>query len=409
MKPVLALDIVYPNKQYGGIYSLGPLIVWNMARQRPGWKCERVYLDHGRITAPLVGFSLQYELDIFNAVRMKPKTGYTFAGGPVVQANLPLVEKHFDFFILGDIEAVLDSVLDAYEVGHDVFLDRIAMLRGVYVPGKNSPSYAYVNKLDDVPYPVLQSFPSPLGKEFVFGKCFILEVERGCPYCCTFCAVPTFYEKVKFRSLDKLKEIIDDGIRLNNPDKIVIYAPSFVHPQRKELLRYLISKRIRVVVPSIKAAHVDEELLMLVREAGQESLTIAPECNERVRFLVNKKVKDEQYFQFVEACNVAGIKKLKVYLMIGLPGMTVDDVVDMAIFVKDMQRRFSGRLYLSVNYYVPKPGTPGWQHMFDRKVLKAQAKVVEKEFKSFRVKMPSLSTSAKEWELSCGLVSTEGL
>jgi len=394
------MDIVYPNKMYGGIYSLGPLIVWNIVNARAQWQCERVYLDSGKVTAPLVGFSLQYEPDLYNALRMKPKTSLTFAGGPVVQANLPLVEKHFDFFFLGDIEAVMDTVCGAYEEGEDGFLDRIAGIQGVYVPGRNKPTYAYVNNLDTVPYPVQQPFPSPLSKDFVFGKCFILEIERGCPFACDFCAIPTFYEKVKWHSLESLKRIIDEGIRINNPDKIVLYAPSFVHPQRKELLRYLLSKKIRVVVPSIKAEHCDAEELQLIRACGQESVTIAPECGERLRFAISKKVKDPQYFSFVDACNAAGIRKLKMYMMIGLPGMSVKDLAEFVVFVKEMRKRFQGDLYLSVNYFVPKLGTAAGAHVFNTSELKKQANYITKELRTIRLKMPSLATSKKEWTLS---------
>ena len=228
----------------------------------------------------------------------------------------------------------------------------------------------------------------------------MLEVERGCPYTCVFCAIPTFYEKVKFRSLESLKKIVDDGIRINNPDKIVLYAPSFVHPKRKELLEYLLTKKIRVVVPSIKAEHMTVELLSLIKKLGQESITIAPEANERIRFLINKKVKNESYFKFVEYCNQAGIKKIKMYMMVGLPEMKLEDLEEFVVFVKEMKKRFRGQIYLSINYCVPKPKTPLQDFIFDKKTLREQAKYLTRELKEFKIKMPKISTSYREWEIS---------
>jgi len=398
-KTTYSLDIVFPNKMYGGVYSLGPLIIYNMVNQRNDWRCERIFLDHGKITAPLVGFSLQYELDLAKAVRMKPRIGLTFAGGPVAELHTEIVSQHFDFLLLGDIEAVLPDVLSAYEQGEEGFLERISVLKGVYIRGINTVTRAALQTLDDAPYPLVQPFPD-ITEEYVFGKCFILETERGCPFTCHFCAIPQFYEKkMQFRSLESLKVIIDSGLKENNVQKVIIYSPSFVHPQRKELLQYLLDKKVRVGIPSIKAEHMDVETLRLMKACGQESLTIAPECGERLRFRINKKVRDEQYFDFVAACNDAGIAKLKLYLLIGLPGMENEDILEMVSFVNEMQRRFHGKLYLSVNYFVPKPGTVFATHPFDRKKLKEQAAVIEKELRGFRLKIPKLSTSHKEWIL----------
>ena len=404
------LDIVFPNKMYGRVYSLGPLIIYNLVNQRKDWYCERIFLDHGKISAPLVGFSLQYELDVPKALRMKPSKGFSFAGGPVVELHTEKVAAYFDFVILGDIEAVLPSVLDTYEKDQKHFLKNIQSIQGVYVHGKNTITRAAVKNIDSIAYPLVQPFPQDITEHYVFGKCFLLETERGCPFRCHFCAIPQFYEgKMKFHSLEYLKKVVDEGLALNHVNKIVIYSPSFVHPQRKELLQYLLKKKVRVSFPSIKAEHMDLETLHLMKACGQKSLTIAPECGERLRFTINKKVQDAQYFEFVELCNQAGIEKLKLYMMIGLPGMTKEDIVEMSSFIKEMKKRFHGKLYLSINYFVPKPGTFFSQHVFDKKKLKEEEKMVVTALPSFRIKMPKLTTSYREWiSLQRGLMNEEG-
>lgn len=393
------MDIVFPNKQYGGVYALGPLIIYNIVNTQKNWYCERVFSDAGKITAPLVGFTLQYELDVPKALAMKTKDAITFAGGPVAQLYPEMLAEHFDFLILGDVEAVLDKVLDAYEEDKETFLESIKTIDGVYRAGMEKKTYASV-RLDDAPYPLVQPFPSTIDEQYVFGKCFLLEIERGCPFRCQFCAIPVFYdEQMQFRSLENLKRIIDDGLARNNVKKVVIYAPSFVHPQRKEILRYLLEKNVRVSVPSVKAEHMDVETLQLIRQCGQESITIAPECGQRLRFALNKTVTDEAYFSFAERCTTAGITKLKLYLMIGLPGMTEEDLKDTATFVKAMQKRFKGTLYLSVNTFVPKIGTPLENFSFDKKNAERQATYLRKELRGFRMKITAPSSSYKEWSL----------
>jgi radical SAM superfamily enzyme YgiQ (UPF0313 family) len=382
--PKWTLDIVFPNKMHGGVYSLGPLIVYNLVNNRKNWYCERVFIDNGKITAPLVGFTLQWELDLEKAVSMNPK----------------LVGEHFDFVLLGDVEETLPKVLDEYEKGKETFLENITKIKGVYVKSKNKPKQHLCKDLESAPYPLVQPFPKEISKDFVFGKCFILELERSCPYSCKFCPLPTFYNKFQYRSLEKLKEIIDAGLRINNVNKIIIYAPSFVHPKRKEILQYLVNKGVEFSVPSIKAEHMDKELLELVKKGGQISVTIAPELGERLRFKTGKKIKDKQYFDFIERCNHVGFRKIKMYMLLGIPGMSNQDLEGWVSFVKECNDKFNGKIYLSVNYFVPKPTTPYADYKFDRKEMKKQAVYIKKELKGWKIKLPSLSTSYREWQIA---------
>jgi radical SAM superfamily enzyme YgiQ (UPF0313 family) len=383
-----SLDIVYPNKYYGGLYNLGILIVYNLVNQREDWNCNRVFLDEGKINSDLVGFSFQYELDLNNILEMKKECkGFTFAGGPVINMNPEKFRKHFDFLILGEVEGVLDRVLDEYEKGGD-FLNRISKLKGVYV---DKISYNFTKELGEYPY--LQPFPEKVDKDFVFGKCFMLEIERGCPFNCKFCVLPGFFEKIRYRK--NWKEIIDKGLEINKRDRVVIYSASFTHPERKEILKYLLTKNVRVSVPSIKVGVVDREMLELIKKLGQKSVTVAPEANERLRFELGKKVNDEQYFEFFKICDELGFK-IKLYFMIGVPGMEEKDIIEMREFVD----KIKGKVYVSMNYFVPKPKSELADYKFDKKELKKQAKIVEREFKKYKVKLTGLNTSYLEWKIS---------
>ena len=392
------LDIVFPNKTYGGVYALAPLIIYNLVNNRDNWYCKRVFLDHGKITAPIVGFTLQYELDLKTVLDIKPKNKITFAGGPLTYMNPKSISKHFDFLILGDVEEILPKVLDEYEKDKEGFLNNILKIKGVYIHNKSQYFFKEIKDLNKAPYPLVQPYPE-IDEKYIFGKAFILEIERGCPFKCKFCPLPNFYNKYQFRSLNQIKKIIDEGIGINNPEKIIIYSPSFVHPQRKDILKYLIKKKIRVTIPSLRAETLDKETLELIKRAGQESLTIAPEAGESLRYKINKEVKDEAFYKFIDYCNELKFRKLKLYMLLGLPGATDKDLQEWITFVKECQKRFNGKLTLSVNYFVPKKTTPFAEHKFDKKELKRQVKIIKKELK-FSFKLPSLSSSYKEWLIS---------
>ncbi|MFH1972015.1 MAG: radical SAM protein [archaeon] len=385
-----SLDIVYPNKYYGGVYNLGMLIIYNIVNKRENWNCNRVFLDKNKISSELVGFTLQYEPDLKNILEMKKQcNGITFAGGPVINANPEKFKKHFDFLLLGEAEESLNLILDEYEKDKENFLKNIKNIKGIN-------TYNITEELGD--YPLIQPFPEEINQDFVFGKPFILETERGCPFTCKFCILPNLYKKVRYRM--NWKEIIDEGLKINKRNRVVIYSPSFTHPEKKQILQYLKTKGVRVTIPSIKVELMDKELLQLIKDVGQESLTIAPECNETLRKTLGKLATDNIYFKFIQLCNEIKIKKLKVYLIIGLPNQTEQDIIETREFIDKLNKEFNGKLYLSINYFVPKPRSLFENHEFNKAELKKQKKIAEREFKHYKIKITGLSSSALEYKIS---------
>ncbi|MBU2590126.1 MAG: B12-binding domain-containing radical SAM protein [Nanoarchaeota archaeon] len=412
-KGMNTFDIIFPNKKFGGSYNLGVLIIYNLINNFPNWICNRIFLDEGKITSKILGFTFQYELDYHNFFKLLEKNNIPknknereqiiLAGGPYVNANQKALQDYIDLFVLGDSEEIMPQLLKAYEERKDKqsFLKSVSKIEGVFVPGiTKEVKYACVEDLDKLPYPLYQPLPEKISKEYVFGKAFILEVERGCPFRCKFCPMP-LRRKVKHRSLENIKKIIVEGIKINKRKKVVIYTPSFAHPQRKEILKYLLSKNLEFSVPSIRMEIVDKELMNLIKKGGQKTLTIAPECNEELRFKIGKSIRDKAYFNFVELAKEIGFPKIKAYFMIGIPEQTDKDIKEMIILIKELKKRFNN-LYISINPFVPKPKTELEKHEFNIKTLKNQAKLLKKELYKEKInfKLSSIKSAYKEWELS---------
>lgn len=412
-KGMHTFDIVFPNKKFGGAYNLGVLIIYNLVNSLPNWICKRVFLDQGKITSKILGFTFQYELDYHNFFKMLEENSIPkdknereqiiLAGGPYINANQKALEDYIDLFVLGDSEEILPQLLKSYENKRDKqsFLKEVSRIEGVFVPGiSTDKTYACVDNLDSLPYPIYQPLPEELPKEYVFGKAFLLEVERGCPFKCKFCPMP-LRRRVKHRSLENIKEIVDKGIKINKRNKVILYTPSFAHPKRKEILKYLLSKGLEFSLPSIRMEIVDKELMELIKKGGQKTLTMAPECNERLRFNIGKPIRDEAYFKFVEIAKEAGFEKVKAYFMIGIPGQTEEDLKNMISFITELKKRFSN-IYVSINPFVPKPRTELEKHEFDIKTLKDQAKILKKELfrQNVKFKLSSIKSAYNEWRLA---------
>jgi radical SAM superfamily enzyme YgiQ (UPF0313 family) len=408
------LDIVYPNLYYGGVYSLAMIIFYNLVNGMQNWVCERVYLDKGKISSNLIGFTIHYELDYKNILEMLKKNNVSlskdrkqivFAGGPCVINNPETLSEYFDFFFVGEAEESMPKVLEAYEEeqNKEKFLELIKDVPGVFVPGKSKKEcYTSVQDLDKITYPLYQPLPENIDKTFVFGKAFILEPERGCPYNCKFCSMPTFYKSLRMRSLEKIKEIIDKGTKLNKRNKVIIYSPSFIHKDRKEILKYMIEKKLEFSVPSIKAETIDEEMVSLIPQGGQKTLTLAPECNERLRKSLNKNIKDASFFKVIGYANKHKIKKLRYYFLLGIPGQEQKDLEETVELIKKLKEKFNGKTSVSFNPLVGKPKTQFEGLDFDKKKIKKQAAYIKKELGKIRVKakVASVSTSEKEYKLA---------
>ena len=409
------MDIVYPNKYYGGVYCLGPLVVYNTVNSMQNWICNRVFLDKGKISSKLIGFTLQYEMDYYNVLKMfkdanivldkSKREQIVFAGGPCINNNPYTMADYFDFSMLGDVEETLPEILEIFENSKSKkdFLENIADIKGVFVYGLTmNPDYARVKDFNSVQYPIYQPFEEELDKSFVFGKTFMLEVERGCVFKCRFCSLPQINNTTGFRSLEKIKEIIDTGLRLNRRNHVSIYAPSFLHPDRNKIMEYLFEKKVTFTVPAIKVELVDEKFLSLVKSGGTRSITLAPECNEELRKNVGKFYSDSKLFEVVELANKLGFEGIKYYFLIGIPQQTDEDINKMVELASLLKSKFKGKAYFSINPLVPKPRT-GFEGMeFDEEKINHQAKLIIALMKKAKIKIKPISvkSSCKEWKLA---------
>lgn len=409
-KNINSVDIVFPNKYHGGIYSLGMLILYNIINSDKNWICNRVFLDKNKLSSKLIGFSFQYELDYYNILKMlsgkldkNKRKEIVFAGGPVINTNPYILQEYLDFVVLGESEETMQEVMANYDDNKNVFLKNIADIKGVYVPGlSNKPNYRFVKNLDNVHYPIYQPMPEDENKKYVFGKPFILETDRGCSFKCKFCALPKYYKNVKIRSLKKIKEITEQGLQINKRKKVVIYSASFTHPKRKEILQFLFDKNVEYSVPSTRVEMLDEEIVELIVNGGQKTLTLAPETEEKMRFDLGKRTKDELFFNVIDIANRKKVNTLKYYFLFGLPGQEKKDLIEMVKLMKKLKMKFNGKSHFSLNPLISKPGSEFVDEKFNLALLKNQSKFLKKEMnkENLRFKISNLVHAKKEYELS---------
>jgi radical SAM superfamily enzyme YgiQ (UPF0313 family) len=395
VKDSSAVDVLfgycYPSTYRAGMTGLALHIFYAILNSRDDTSCERYFRFDTMSPAlsvesrrPLrnnhiIGFSLTYEEDIVNLVQMLEVSNIpvlaerrtdddplVIVGGPVVTANPEPFIDFIDAFVIGEGDLVIHEIVDAVVAGSsrgDV-LSELAELKGVYVPiiPKTRVDRNIILDLDSLEYPVAQIVPDvPEGSKLepVFGKSFLLEVTRGCGHSCRFCLIGHVCQPRRTRSLGRLKDLVEIGVKTTPSSKVSMIGSSLGDLDGLEdLVCWTVNKGLGVSVPSLRADSVTKPLLECLVRGGQRTLTIAPETGSvKLRKSVGKGLKDTDIETAVEIASGAGYNSLKLYFIIGLPGETDEDLKDTVDMITKLSQSSGLKVTASVNPFIPKAQT----------------------------------------------------
>jgi len=211
-----------------------------------------------------------------------------------------------------------------------------------------------IKNLDDIPYPAyhlinMDHFFRRYEKGFI-GRNIIghthsisMITSRGCPYKCVFCSIHIHMgREYRAHSANYVFEHIkyvtekygithisfeDDNFNLRRTRCVDIFD---------KLLRAKIE--IKWNTPNgIRGDILDEELLKLMKQAGCESLTIAPESGSQFTLekIINKKLDLKKIIRTAYLCKKTGVTVWSFFI-IGLPGETKKEMkktIDFAIWL----------------------------------------------------------------------------
>lgn len=375
------VSIVYPNKFTGGIACLAVHVLTSHLNKYPDVN-SRVYFieNYSEIkNNDAVLITLQYENDYFNVVKIVEELRKTnpnaifIAGGPCAISNpLPLSE-FFDAFVIGEIEGT-DTMYQLINGNFEI--------PGVYVP-KNFDENTkvkriYPKKLDISDYPVVQQ----THESGAYGKAYLLEIGRGCIRKCKFCMAKCIYSPPRYRKLEDLKYLVDEGLKYSDANKVALIAPSVSdYKYAIDLCQHISEKNVSISPSSLRADTISDELLELL---NLKTLTIAPEAgSERLRKLIDKDITEEQILNAIEIAKNHGIMTVKLYYMVGFPGETSEDIEELLTLTKKIKERVR-KVDVSINPMVPKPHTAFETAEFNMD-SKSTIKHIEKDLKKSKV------------------------
>jgi radical SAM superfamily enzyme YgiQ (UPF0313 family) len=333
------------------------------------------------------------------------------AGGAMTYINPLLLSGVCDFIVLGD---ALDSLPHVCEClrrymsskNRKLLWDELSVCPSVLVPPVHLANgfICAKRKADrDMPLdgsrPMLSSWITPNG---IFGETLLLELQRGCARNCSYCTLPKSFGKMRYRRFNVIKDKLDQVIGSAHVQKIGLVTPEAGdYPDIAQLLEYLEVKNINVSFASLRLDRITREMLAALVRGGRHSITVAPETgSDSLRFSCGKKFTNELVIEKLALTKSMGIDQVKLYLMVGLPGESDEDIAAIGDLCAAILKETGQKLVLSVGPFIPKPGTI-WEKAPFAGIQEIQKKYkkISSDLRRFGKNVPQIRfTSPKEAE-----------
>src|SRR4051812_13206353 len=415
----LRVALAFPNTYFVGMSNLGFQTVYRLFNELEDVVCERVCLPGRQELAaqlnsgqPLrtiesgtpvrdfdvLAFSVSFEWDYTNVVSMLRLAGIpvraeqrtthdplVVIGGAVTFVNPEPLAPFADVIAAGEGEGLVPSLMQSIDEAGDCddLLRRIAAERVFYIPSFYTVRYAGDGTIAGFEPLAGTGAPAVVKKAALktterldppatsiftpdteFGSRFLIEVVRGCANLCRFCWAGYNYLPVRAFPADRILELAREAKPYAGRAGLVSIALCD-HPEIERILSGLMALGYSISPASLRLDDLTEEIVGMLHQSGERSITIAPETgSDRLRRVINKTVTNAEILDKAELIFANGIENLKLYYMIGLPTETDDDLLairDLTLQMRDIMVKYArgkgqiGRIIGSVNPLIPKP------------------------------------------------------
>jgi radical SAM superfamily enzyme YgiQ (UPF0313 family) len=435
----------FPNSYEIGMSNLGFQWVYRLFNRVPDLVCERFFYEEGGPAVSfesgtplsefgLLAWSLSWEMDIVHILRTLGAAGIPpraserderhpliLVGGDIARMNPSALSSFVDVFAMGDGERLVPPIAELVSSGltRDQFLEAAGKLPGFFVPSVHGPraeaadsgkvvvqqpmSRKEITSFFEVPHTTILTPRTELSDKL------LIEISRGCTEMCRFCWAAYAMAPIKQYPAASILKVAREARATT--DRVGLIATAVCdHPEITEILQGLSALEYHIALSSIKIDAISDPILEVLARQGEKALAIAPEAgNDRLRRHINKKVSDEMLREKAKLVFARGFTRLKLYLQVGLPTETEQDVTDLVRLVEDLHEiavaegRRLGRvaqLIPSVNAFIPKPHTPYEEEsLADTDYLKEQLASLAREFERMpNVVFRGMSVSEALWE-----------
>ena len=377
--------LTYPSPYRVGMSSLGFQVMYRELNRRPDVVAERAFAPDDWAWArkhrepvvtyesqrPLgdhdvVALSVAYEIELAGMIetlehggipslREERAPGHPFVlmGGPLTFSNPVTLGAYADAVVMGEAEEVVHAVMDVLvsERDRSCQLKLLAAVPHVWVPSEHGASLPSIAAVDDALLPAHAQIVTP---DTELSDMFLIEAERGCSRGCRYCVMRRSTNGgMRLVSMERILSLIPEDARKAG----LVGAAVSDHPRIVEILDALVDRGMSVGLSSLRPDRLSDRFVGALKRAGYRTLTTAMDGpSERLRATLERHAKVKHLERAAEHARAHGMTTLKLYLMVGLPTETDDDIDECVEFVGALSRVVP--VALGIAPFVSKRNTP---------------------------------------------------
>lgn len=377
--------LLYPSPYHTGMSSLGYQTIYR-AIHESGRAVERAFLPDDveawrQSRAPLftyegerpinafsvVAISVAYETEIAGLVDALDLAGipplaadrderhpFILCGGPLTFSNpLPLA-PFADAILMGEADQTIHRTLDilfAASSREDALKTLSRQEPSCFVPTMHGDDMPHVAQCDDELLPAYGQIMTPNTE---LRDMFLLETSRGCSRGCHYCV---------------MRRSTNGGMRIVPKETIFARIPETArrvglvgaavsdHPKIADIVETLADQGREVGLSSLRPDRLNDRFVAALKRGGYKTLTTAGDgSSERVRETLQRKTRERHLVKAAELARAHGMERMKLYMMVGTPGETDDDIDELVRFSTELSKIIP--LSMGVAPFVAKRNTP---------------------------------------------------
>jgi radical SAM superfamily enzyme YgiQ (UPF0313 family) len=380
-----SVALLYPSPYHVAMSSLGYQTIYRSINATAGRAAHRAFLPddveawktsrsplvtYERLKPvsdyPVIAVSVAYEAELAGLIQALELSGIpplaeqrdarhplVLAGGPLTFSNpLPLA-PFVDAVLMGEADQSIHRVLGTI-FGADSkqsALDTLSAEPHVFVPSLDRDVLPPIDKADRAALPAYSQIITPHTE---LRSMFLIEPERGCHRGCTYCVMRrSTNDGMRVVKMEKVLSLIPDQARRVG----LVGAATTDHPQIAALVNALADSGREVGLSSLRADRLNDELVAALRRGGHRILTTASDgTSQRMREMIQRRTSEEQLRNAARLARKHGMKRLKLYVMVGLPTETDEDIDELVELGTELSAIIP--LSLGVAPFVAKRNTP---------------------------------------------------
>lgn len=308
-------------------------------------------------------------------------------GGIHISACPKQLRPSFDVGVVGEGEETFFELVKVFSKKRKFNHHELKKIKGLVFMGKEGkleitparPLIAPLDKLPCLDWSLLprvyfRNAPWKVGRQWRVLKEAPLFTSRGCPFNCVFCARNSVFKGVRFFSVKRAVDEIENLVRNYGIEVIHIWDDTFVLSKKriKDLIKKLKKRNLlgKVLFTEIftRADLIDEEFLVLLKEMGVINLYYGFESGSEkiLAYLKGNTVTMADNRKAVILTDKYGIGIIGSF-MFGSPNETKKDMEKTLDFIRwAIKKNF---VRLDICRTTPYPGTKIWRYAFKKGIV----------------------------------------